>query len=205
MRMKQLFLTTILLSTSLLIYGQTKPATADIKMISDYGSKSQELTNVLDFQNIDYFRVKFVGQKLKGKYFSMYCKEIWDGEVRKVDTLINSKTNSRVGQIKEDTLSLTALGRRVEDKLKLSFRFPMVGLSKKYDAIISDDYSLRDIGADMKIKINESFSAFAYILPYVDGDWKSYCGVEKSGGNVTDWGKKFKIKHYLIFEMKFED
>lgn len=203
--MKQLFLTIILLSASLLINGQTKTEIADIKMISYYGSKSQELTNILDFQNIDYFRVKFVGQKLKGKYFSMYCKEIWDGEVRKVDTLINSKLNSRVGQIKEDTLSLTALGRQIDDKLKLSFRFPMVGLNKKYDAIISDDYSLRDIGTDVKIKINENFPAFAYILPYIEGDWKNYCGVANSGGNVTDWGKKFKIRHYLVFEMKFEE
>jgi len=203
--MKQLFSTIILLSTSVLMYGQTKSSTADIKMISDYGSKDQELTRILKFQNIDYYNVKFTGQKLKGKYFSMYCKEIWDGEVRKIDTLINSKANSSVGQIKEDTLTLTALGRRVEDKLKLSFRFPMMGLNRKYDAIISDDYSLRDIGIDIKIKINESFPAFTYILPHIEGDWLNYCGVANSGGNVTEWGKKFKIKHYLVFEMKFED
>ena len=203
--MKHLILTIIISSITQLVSGQAKSSTADIKMISEFGSKNFEVTNILQFQNIDYFRVKFAGQKLKGKYFSMLCKEMWDGEVRKVDTLINSKTNTRVGQIKEDTLSLTVFGNRIDNKLKLFFRFPMVGLNKKYDAIISDDYSLRDIGTDMKIKINESFPAFAYILPYEEGGWKMYCAVADSGEKVENWGKKFKMKHYLIFEMKFED
>ncbi len=203
--MRYLIFTIVFLSVSALTYGQTKATTADIKMLSDYGTRDQELTNILGFQNIDYFRVKFNGQKLNGKYFSVYCTEMWDGEIRKIDTLINSKTNTRVGQIEQDTLSLTVIGRRVDDKLQLSFRFPMVGLNKKYDAILSDDYSLRDIGTDINIKVNQAFPAFAYILPHVEGNWKSYCGVAQSGENVMDWGKKFKIKHYLIFEMKFED
>ncbi|MDQ3395541.1 MAG: hypothetical protein M3512_15730 [Bacteroidota bacterium] len=203
--MKHLILTIIISSITHLVSGQVNPSTADLKMISEFGSENSEVTNILQFQNIDYYRVKFAGQKLKGKYFSLYCKEMWDGEVRKVDTLINSKSNARVGQIKEDTLSLTVFGSRVDNKLKLFFRFPMVGLNKKYEAIISDDYSLRDIGADIKIKINEDFPAFAYILPYEEGNWKMYCSVADSGEKVENWGKKFKIKHYLIFEMKFED
>lgn len=203
--MKHFILTVLISSITQLVYGQADSTIADIKMISDYGSKNEEVTSILQFQNIDYFRVKFAGRKLKGKYFSMYCKEMWDGKLRKVDTLINSKTNTRVGQISEDTLSLTVFGNRVDKKLKLFFRFPMVGLNKKYDALISDDYSLRDIGTDVKIKNNESFPAFAYILPYKEGNWKMYCAVADSGEKVEDWGTKFKIKHYLIFEMKFED
>jgi hypothetical protein len=130
---------------------------------------------------------------------------MWDGKVKNIDTLVNSKKNTRIGQIQDDTLALTVFGNRVDSKLKLFFRFPMVGLNKKYDAIASDDYSLHDIGTDIKIKANITFPAFAYILPYEEGKWKMYCAVADSGEKVEDWGKKFKIKHYLIFEMKFED
>jgi hypothetical protein len=203
--MKHFILTITILSLSQFAFGQLKSDDADIKMISEYGSKNSEVTNILQFQNIDYFRVKFVGRKLKGKYFTMYCKEMWDGKVKNIDTLVNSKKNTRIGQIQDDTLALTVFGNRVDSKLKLFFRFPMVGLNKKYDAIASDDYSLRDIGTDIKIKANITFSAFAYILPYEEGKWKMYCAVADSGEKVEDWGKKFKIKHYLIFEMKFED
>jgi hypothetical protein len=205
--MKHSILTIILLSVSLFGYGQIKSTTADadIKMQSRSGSKNSELANILQFQNIDYYDVRFIGQKLKGKYFSVYCKEIWNGEVRKIDTLLNSKKEERVGQIKRDTLSLTLLGSRVNDKLKLFFKFPMIGMPRKYDAIVSDDYNLIAIGVDMKIKFNENFPAFAFILPYIHGEWKDYCEVAKNGANVEGWGKKYNIKHYLIFEMKFEE
>jgi hypothetical protein len=203
--MKHFILTITICFLAQFALGQQESTDADIKMISEYGSNNFEVTNILQFQNIDYFRVKFVGRRLKGKYFMMYCKEMWDGKLKNIDTLINSKRNKRVGQIQGDTLSLTAFGNRVESKLKLFFRFPMVGLNKKYDAIVSDDYSLRDIGTDIKIKTNVAFPAFAYILPYEEGKWKMYCAVADSGEKVEDWGKKFKIKHYLIFEMRFED
>jgi hypothetical protein len=198
----------LLLTTNFILIFQCalgQIGNADIKMISEYGSDNFEVTSILQFQNIDYFRVKFTGKNLKGKYFTMYCKEMWDGKLKTVDTLINSKTNNRIGTIKEDTLSLTVFGTRVNDKLKLSFRFPMVGLNRKYDAVISDDYSLRDIGTDIKISENRVFPAFAYILPYEEDGWKMYCAVDQSGAAVEDWGRQFKIKHYLIFEMRFGD
>jgi hypothetical protein len=201
--MKRIYLTIALSFILRLALAQNSPA--DIKMVSEYGSTNAELTSILMFQNIDYFRVKFTGKNIKGKYFSMYCKEMWNGKLKKVDTLINSKKNIRVGQIADDTLTLTVFGNSVNNKLKLFFKFPMVGVNKMYDAIVSNDYSLRDIGSSAEIKINKSFTAFAYILPYKEGNWKLYCAVDQSGENVDEWGKKFNIEHYLIFDMKFED
>jgi hypothetical protein len=144
-------------------------------------------------------------KKLKGKYITIYCKEVWKGKLKKVDTLITLKTSKRVGQIEGDTLSIIVCGNRVGKKLNLFFRFPTFGLEEKYDAIVSDDYSLRDIGIDKKIKYNTEFSAFAYILPYQEGNIKKYCAIQASGKEVENWREKFKIKHYLIFQMKFED
>jgi hypothetical protein len=175
-------------------------------MISEHGSKNKELTNLLLFQDIDYYNVKFVAKDLKSKYFTILVIEIWDGKIKKIDTLINSKTNKKMDVIGSDTLSLTLFGSKTDkNKLKLFFRFPMVGLTRKYDATISEDYSLRDIGTDVKIEKNKFFPAFAYILPYIEGNWKNYCGVAQSGIDVENWGKEFKLKHYIIFKMKFED
>jgi hypothetical protein len=81
----------------------------------------------------------------------------------------------------------------------------MVGMTRKYDATNSEDYALRDIGSNIKIEKGKFFPAFAYILPHIDGNWKEYCAVDKSGLNVEEWGRKFKLKHYIIFEMKFEE
>ena len=194
----------ILLLASIIAFGQND--TSHIKMVSDPSSSNSEFKSLLLFQNIDYHKVKFIGNGLSSKYFTVLVKEMWDGEVKKIDTLINSKVNKKMGTIGSDTLYLSLLASKVENnKLKFFFRFPMVGMTRKYEGINSDDYSLRDIGIDLKIEKNKFFPAFAYILPYVEGNWKMYCAVDKSGINVEDWGKKFKIKHYLIFEIKFED
>jgi hypothetical protein len=139
-------------------------------------------------------------------YFTVIAKEMWDGKLTKTDTLINGKTNTNMGPIGFDTLSLTLIGSKIDNnKLKLFFRFPMVGLIRKYNGINSDDYSLRVIGANIKIEKNKLFPAFAYILPHINGNWKEYCTVDKSGIDIENWGKEFKLKHYIIFEMKFED
>lgn len=191
---------------SLLIFILSLTAQAQsVKMVADYGSDNSEITQILMFQNIDYFRVKFIGEGLTGKYFSVYCKEMWDGEVRKIDTVVTAETQKRIGKISGDTLTLIVFGDREDDKLKLFFRFPMVGFNKKYDALITDDYSLRAVGMDADIQFNKPFPAFAYILPYEVDGWKLWCEVDSSGANVEAWGKKFNIKHYLIFEFNFHD
>jgi len=46
-----------------------------------------------------------------------------------------------------DTLQLKVIAKKTpDDKLKMNFRFSRFGIERKFDAIDSDDYSLRDIG-----------------------------------------------------------
>ena len=202
--MKILILSITTLLFSFISKGQSD--TAEIRMISEYGSKNKEIANLLLFQDVDYYTVKFIGNNLKNKYYTLLVKEIWNGKIKNTDTIINSKTNSKLGTSGTDTLSLTVLASKVDkNKLKLFFRFPMVGINRQYKATLSNDYSLKDVGSNEKIESNKYFPAFAYILPHIEDNWKNYCGVTQSGISIYDWGKEFKLKHYLVFEMKFED
>ena len=183
-------------------YSQQRPA--EIKMVSEYGSENAEVSNILEFQNIDFYQTSFIGESVKNKHFIILAKEMWDGEISRIDTIVNTLSQGDRGKINSDTLKATIIGSRVDNnKLKIYFRFPMFVVTRKYDATASDDYSLRSIASDLKITSEKAFPAFAYILPYEDGNWKMYCAVDQSGEKVEDWGKKFKIKHYIIFEMKF--
>lgn len=106
---------------------------------------------------------------------------------------------------KTDTLFLKVYAKKTDEpKLKLWFRFPQFGLERKYDAIHSDDYSLRDVGLSEDIRYGENFYAFAYILPYESNRMKQWCAVDSSGKDIETWGNEFGIEHYLVFEMKFE-
>lgn len=178
---------------------------SDIRMRTLYGSSNPEIQELLTFENIDKYKVEFTGDQIKGKNYSLIVKKLWDGKVTEIDTIINTSKIEGVYPIDSSLFEMTVSAKKISNnKLKVFFRFPDFGIFKMYDAIDSYDYSFRDTGTNMDIKLGKPFPAFAYILPYETNGVKRWCAVEKSGKNVENWGKDFGIKHYLIFEMLFE-
>ena len=130
---------------------------------------------------------------------------MWDGKLKKIDTILDTSRHQKTIASKSDTLKLKVFAKHTDDShLKLSFKFPKLLINTKYKAIISDDYSLRDSGVRETIKYGKNFYAFTYILPYEKDGYKYWCDVDDSGKDIQNWGKEFGIKHYVIFEMKFE-
>ena len=181
-----------------------------LKMETEYSSDIEEVRDVLCFEGIDYMKIKFSGKELKGKSYKLTVKEIWDGKVVS-DTIVLDSKNLGIKQF--ETLNDSVFKMRVISKLtndtqlKMTFKFPRFSVTKKYDAIKSDDYSLRNLADESNLEIgyNEEFYLLAYILPYERGDGsKSWCDVGTSGDDIEKWGEKFGIKHYLLFDMKFE-
>lgn len=88
------------------------------------------------------------------------------------------------------------------------FNFPRFSTSREFTTISTeDDYSLRNLVEESKLPIqyNESFYLLAYILPYDMGNgFKSYCEVGQNGNQPEEWGAKFGIPHYWLFEMTLE-
>ena len=182
-----------------LIYSQ------DVKMTTEYSSENQDVSDLLQFENIDFYKVKFIGKNISDKNYVLIAKEMWDGKLKSTDTIIDTSKYPKMSESKSDTLNLKVLAKRTDEpKLRLWFRFPKFGIDKKYDAIMSDDYSLRDTGISENIQYGKNFFAFTYILPYENDGFKMWCAVDNSGKDVENWGKEFGIKHYVIFEMKFE-
>lgn len=184
--------------------------TTDLKMTTEYSSDNYELRDILDFEGIDYIKINFNGENLKGKSYKITVKEIWNGKVKSESIVLDSKN---LGVPDFETLKAPEFKMRVvakhtdDNKLKMQFKFPRFTINKEYNAIKSDQYSLRNIAdeSNLEVKYNEAFYLLAYILPYERGDGSSsWCEVGTAGKDVENWGKKFEIKHYLLFEMKFE-
>lgn len=185
-------------------------STSDLKMETEYSSDNYELSDILDFEGIDYIKVNFTGKELKGKAYKITVKEIWNGKVKSESVVVDSKNLGlpQFATLKKEEFKMRILAKHTDDdKLKMKFKFPRFSTNVEYDAIKSDDYSLRNIAdeSNLEIKYNEEFYLLAYILPYEREDGsKSWCDVGNAGKDLENWGKKFGIKHYLLFEMKFE-
>ncbi len=206
--MKTLFLILIFFSTQ--IFGQD--TTRTIQMISDRSSDNAELQDFFSFEGVYYYKVKFMDKNLGNKKFHITVKEVWDGKIVNDTTVFNS---ADIGIKQFETVNDTILNMRIlskvtkDNKLKMMFRFPSFSVTKEYKASNSSDkYSLRNIAeeSDLEIRYNEKFYFLAYTLPYEREDGsKSWCEVGVNGKEIENWGEKFKLKHYLIFEMIFFD
>lgn len=182
----------------------------ELRFISEYYSENQEINDILQFEGIDYMKLRFIGDGLKDKSFHITVKEIWDGKIVKESTVIDSREIGvpRFETVGDSILRINVLSRLThKNRLKITFKFPGFSVTKEYDAIESGEYSLRNIvdESHMDIGYDEKFYLLAYIPPYEREDGsKSWCEVGTSGKDIESWGEKFGIKHYLIFEMEFQ-
>lgn len=181
-----------------------------LKMVSTYGAQNKELFDLLRFENIDYYQISFKGENLKNKTYKITVKEIWNGKVRSENLVFDSKEMAEIGldKVSDTILTLKVISKITpNNKLKVSFMLPRFGITRSYKAIKSDEYSLRNLADESNLPIGygKPFYFLAYILPYKSSDGsKSWCEVGSNGKDIENWGKKFGIKHYLLFEMVYE-
>lgn len=202
--MKTLFLTITSCLIALASFSQS-----NILMSSDYSSENRELRDILQFEGIEYLKLNFTGKDMVDKSYHLSVKEIWNGEIKNDTTIIDSKSIpiQQFQKINDTTFKITIISKlTIDNQLKMTFKLPRFSITKKFDAVHSDDYSLRNVAEAMEtdIKYGEKFYLLAYILPYEKDGSKYWCAVESSGKDIEKWGKEFGIEHYLVFEMLFE-
>lgn len=190
--------------------SKVSPLQSPLKMTSTYGPENADLLELMRFENTDYYNIKFTGSQLKSKTYTIVAREIWNGKVKSEKLVVSSKELKPMGLdlVGDTVLNIKVMGKVTpKKKLKLSFIFPRFSNTKEFDALPSGEYSLRNLADESKLAINynEEFHFMAYIMPYKRKDGsKSWCDVGGSGKDIENWGRKFGIKHYIIFEMKFE-
>ena len=176
---------------------------------SDVFSTQETLLDFFQLEDIEYEKLVITSKDLENKTFKLSVKEIWDGEITKDSAIVDTKMFPDFLKTVGDTIfTLRVISKFTDDhKLKMFFRFPRFSTKREFDATFLDEwspYSLRKaVGTDL-VEFDKNFYLMVYMLPYVNDNSRQYCAVENSGEDIENWGKKFGIKHYLVFEMIFE-
>jgi hypothetical protein len=208
--MKKSFLLNILLLTLTSTASFAQQKTRVLTMTSTYGTNDKEFHDLLHFEGIDFYQVKFSGNELKGKSYRITVKEFWGGKLKSESKVIDTKDllDAGLDKINDTTLNMKVISKITpQNKIKISFISDRFSNTKEYKAIKTNDYSLRNLADESKLPIGygENFYFMAMILPYERADGsKSWCQVGSNGKDIENWGKKYGVKHYLLFEMKFE-
>ena len=203
--------------------------TDSMKVIIRSFTGGELLNDILQFEGIQYLKVEFEGKKVIGKRFDIKAKEIWNGEIKEISTVYESPVLNENFFFNGDTslLPIRVIAKHANDSiLKVLFRFPKLGATKEYKAIDSDRYVLISAIDETKwdtyvntpdgqnspamvnegqIKTNEIFPLLVYTLPYEMNGNLWWGNVNVCGRNIDRWGKRFGIKHYVVFEMEFKE
>ena len=205
MKAKVILAVTVMLFLSSKLWGQVKVTSE----LSNTAKTQETLWDYFMLEDIQYEKLIFTGKHLRNKTYKLSVKEIWDGEITKDSTIVDTKEfPGFLRTVGDTTFTLRVISKFTDEhKLKMSFRFPRFSTKLQFDATFLDDwsaYSLRKVVGTEIVEFDKKFYLMVYMLPYVEGNTRQYCAVENSGEDIENWGKKFGIKHYLVFEMIFE-
>lgn len=177
--------------------------------------KSGELRDVLRLQEIDYFSVAFTDTSLRGKHFKLVSKEYRNGKLTSTRDYFAGAGYPDAFEFNKDSevFRFKVLAHQPQKKqTHFMFQFDRIGLNPKYKTRNTDLYSLRDasgsLGDPVRVPLHTSFPLFVYSLPYVDPknpDMYQYCALTQDAVPPSEWGKKYGVKHYIVFEMEITD
>ncbi len=198
---------TILTISLSLFLGQLIGQPSDSVTLKTERVQSKELLEFFRFENIDYFKMKVLGEDIKDQYFLLTSDEYWDKKLVKSDTLIDTK---KIGfKNGKDTLAINIMSKKTApDTVKFQFIFPGFSVTQKFRATVRDDYSLRNItcnGRQQSFLRDKSFNLLVYSLPYQDPKKPGssfYCELTREGTPPEEWGDVFGVEHYIVFKFR---
>ena len=187
-------------------YSQTD-ATIEV----DRASRPADLQQLMYFEGIGLERLKIRSPELKGKNFSILIKEFKNGKLTRTETAFNSKEDEYF-RIKSDTLEFSVLSKMSDtSEFKLQFQFPGYSAARKFsvDPRNKDTFALKNFfgpKTQLPIDLKGTNYFLAYMMPYVRPDKSSaYCEVAQAGLDPEKLYDTYKIPHYFLAAIKFED
>lgn len=193
-------------------YGQ-KPDSTSVTVT--YDMQSEELRDVLRLQDIEYFNVQFSDTSLRGKHFKLVSKEYHKGKITATrDFFAETAYPAAFAFGEDDSVFQFRFICHQPEKKQTHFllAFDRVGLNPRYKSVKTNLYSLRDatgsLGDPVQVPLNASFPLFVYSLPYVDPnnpDIYQYCALTQDSVPPSEWGERYSVKHYIVFELQITD
>lgn len=190
-----------------ILIGQTIDS---VQVKLKYGADDPDLKFYMMANKIDLYKIKIANSTSRPVKFTIVSKEIWDGNITKVDTLMSAKYFNKLSLNTGDSLNLSVLTSHItSDSIRFNFDFNRAGSTYvKFSKSKSESYSLRDgvlsNGRQIKLSSNGVYPLLVYSLPYEDPKYPGYLFYCKlTGENISplDWYEKYGIKHYIIFDL----
>ena len=182
----------------------------NVKMKIKSSVADKDLSNILNFENIDISKIELSGKELIGKDYQINIKEYKNGKLTSSTELFESSSYD-LFKIKNKNFNFTLLTKIIDKtKLKIALKFDRFGSKTLFFDLIETKfpYVMKDFlgqKGEIEVPLDKEFYITSIISPTMHEDGSgSYCEVVKNG-NPEELGEKFKIPHYFLLEMKFKN
>lgn len=190
-----------------------------------YGTSNSELTTILRVLQIEQQRLSIRDARLAGKQFHLTFQEYRNGAPGPEKNLIASVPSRLTRFDSTGYFSMQIFSRQVsETKVENQFQFASGATVKTFEAVPRKGnlYSLmaeirpfrRVRGAaggpaenpvlETRLPLGEKVPLLVYTLPYDAGESLQYCTVAQSGIPVGEWYKRFRIPHFVVYNLWLE-
>ncbi len=179
-------------------------------MISEFGSKNNEINSLLLFQDIGVEKLSFESSDILGKFYEIKLKEYKKGKLVNIKKLFDLEV---VDFLKIDTTytSFKFFNKIEGNKIEVFIQSPKMYGEKSTFKIRkgkSQEYILKDfqgIKGFINVPINKEFPILAIITPTKNKDGSSsYCEVAQSEVLPENFWETFAIPHYFVITLKFK-
>lgn len=188
-----------------IIVSQLSYSQKTVKMTATFGSKNNDITELMYFQDVAMENFTFESPQIKGKYYEITLKEYRNGK------LVNTKQlfeGSGYFEIDSTATSFRFYTQMEDRKLKTFIKGDGYGSRKQFFDLDEGKYFLKDFQGANKftnVPLNEEFPILAIITPTMHKDGSGgICEVAQSGVAPEKLGEKFNIPHYFIISMQFK-
>lgn len=167
-----------------------------------------DVLSLLRFQNIDVYKMRFSGEALNGKSYSIRIRKYDHGKRTLDETLIDTSELGELGKVKSGELKFRFLSQAKDGKAKFELQTDRFSGAKTYLASESKfSYVMKDfLGAkeNLKFDANKELNMLALLQPLERSDGSaSYCEVAQSGVDPEKLFESHKLPTYFLISVLF--
>lgn len=184
-------------------------AQSSIKLSTSEGSNNEDLTHVMQLQDIQLSKVQLSGSDLVGKNFQLFLRDYSKGKLVKSHLIFDSKEDG-VFTIKEKEFGFSVLAKKIEStKMRIDFRFvgfsvtKIVDIKKDHQDFILKNFQNNLDGIHIPLHTNKSF--LALLMPYqLPNKSMRYIDAALTDLKPEEFGRTFNVPRYFLLDIKID-
>lgn len=194
---------------SIIISISNACAQSSIKLSTSEETNNEDLTYVMQLQDIQFSKIRLNGTDLIGKNFQIFLRDYSQGKLIKSHLIFDSKEEG-LFTIKEKEFGFSVLTKKIAPtKMRIDFRFigfsvtKILDIKKEHQDFVLKNFQNNLDGIEIPLHANISF--LALLMPYqLPNKSMRYIDAALTDLKPEEFGRTFNVPRYFLLDIKID-